>query len=79
VPVQNLPTRVTYIARADGGVSHFKLVRDNLRISLMHSRLMTSMITRRVLTWLAPAWLRRLMSGRRKQQLAAATPEQKQA
>jgi glycosyltransferase involved in cell wall biosynthesis len=46
VPVRNLPTRVRYIPRAQGGVSHFQLVRDNLRISLMHSRLMCTMIFR---------------------------------
>jgi len=36
LPVVNLPTRVRYL---EGGVSHFDLVRDNLRISWMHSRL----------------------------------------
>jgi glycosyltransferase involved in cell wall biosynthesis len=74
VPVRNLPTCVAYISRADGGVSHFKLVRDNLRISLMHSRLMTSMITGRVLSWLLPeSWVRRLGFGRGSPQLPAAS------
>ena len=73
VPVQNLSTPVTYIARADGGVSHFKLVRDNLRISLMHSRLMTRMIMQRVLSRLMPAaWTRRLGYDWPRPQLAAA-------
>lgn len=36
VPVVNLPTRVRY---PEGGVSHFHLVRDNARISWMHSKL----------------------------------------
>jgi glycosyltransferase involved in cell wall biosynthesis len=48
VRVRNLPTRVRYVSRDQGGVSHFQLVRDNLRISLMHSRLMCIMIFRLV-------------------------------
>jgi polyprenyl-phospho-N-acetylgalactosaminyl synthase len=55
VPVLNLTTAVTYVSRAAGGVSHFKLVRDNIRISLMHSRLMTRMIMGRLFGWLVPA------------------------
>lgn len=39
VPVVNLPTRVRYLAAEDGGVSHFDLLRDNLRIIGMHTRL----------------------------------------
>lgn len=35
-PVVNLPTRVRYIA---GGVSHFDMFWDNVRISWMHTRL----------------------------------------
>lgn len=31
-PVVNLPTRVRYLSREEGGVSHFRLFRDNLRI-----------------------------------------------
>lgn len=45
-PVINLPTRVRYIARADGGVSHFRMVRDNALISWMHTRLMLTRIAR---------------------------------
>lgn len=36
VPVQSVPTRVVYPA---GGVSHFRMLRDNLRISGTHTRL----------------------------------------
>lgn len=36
LPVVNLPTQVRYL---EGGVSHFHMVCDNLRISWMHSRL----------------------------------------
>lgn len=39
VPVINLPTRVRYISSEEGGVSHFRLGRDNALISAMHSRL----------------------------------------
>ncbi len=45
-PVVNLPTRVRYVSRADGGVSHFRLGRDNALISLMHSRLCIEAMTR---------------------------------
>lgn len=43
VPVRNLPTRVTYPL---DGVSHFDLWRDNVRISLMHTRLFFGMLWR---------------------------------
>ncbi len=43
VAVQNLPTRVTYPA---DGVSHFRLWRDNVRISAMHARLFFGMLRR---------------------------------
>lgn len=33
VPVINLPTPVTYFTKADGGVSHFHYLRDNLRMA----------------------------------------------
>ncbi|MDJ0846873.1 MAG: glycosyltransferase family 2 protein [Myxococcota bacterium] len=38
-PVLNVPTRVRYLAPEEGGVSHFDLLRDNLRISWLHTRL----------------------------------------
>lgn len=43
VPVVNQPTRVTY---PRDGVSHFRLLRDNLLISLMHARLFAGMLLR---------------------------------
>ena len=43
VPVVNLPVRVTYPA---GGVSHFDLWRDNVRITRMHTRLFFGMLLR---------------------------------
>ena len=39
VPVINVPTSVRYVPREDGGVSHFRMVRDNVVISWMHTRL----------------------------------------
>lgn len=38
-PVLNLPTRVRYLRAEEGGVSHFRLVRDNARITALHTRL----------------------------------------
>jgi glycosyltransferase involved in cell wall biosynthesis len=43
VPVRNQPTRVTY---PQDGVSHFRMGRDNIRISLMHARLFVGMLLR---------------------------------
>ncbi|MBL6751625.1 MAG: glycosyltransferase family 2 protein [Nevskia sp.] len=43
VPVISVPTRVTY---PHDGVSHFRLWRDNLRISAMHARLFFGMLAR---------------------------------
>jgi hypothetical protein len=55
VPVENLSTRVVYPA---GGLSHFDLLRDNLRISRTHVRLVCGMLLRLpLLLWrkLSPA------------------------
>ncbi|MGS0675920.1 glycosyltransferase family 2 protein [Shewanella sp. 125m-1] len=43
VPVIHLPTRVIY---PEDGVSHFQGVKDNVRISLMHSKLFFGMLLR---------------------------------
>lgn len=43
VPVVHLPTRVIY---PEDGVSHFQGLKDNVRISLMHSRLFFGMLLR---------------------------------
>lgn len=50
VPVVNVPTRVRYVSRAEGGVSHFRMVRDNALISWMHTQLMLTRIAR----WFIP-------------------------
>ncbi|TBR39795.1 MULTISPECIES: glycosyltransferase family 2 protein [Dyella] len=43
VPVRNLPTRVIY---PENGLSHFRMWRDNIRISAMHTRLLMGMLAR---------------------------------
>lgn len=43
VPIRTMPTRVTYPM---DGVSHFRLWRDNARISAMHTRLFFGMLWR---------------------------------
>jgi glycosyltransferase involved in cell wall biosynthesis len=50
IPVENVPVRVSYPA---DGVSHFRMVRDNIAISLMHARLFCGMTVR------APRLIRR--------------------
>ncbi|UPG87121.1 glycosyltransferase family 2 protein [Luteibacter aegosomatis] len=43
VPVRNVPTRVIY---PENGLSHFRMWRDNARISAMHTRLLLGMLPR---------------------------------
>lgn len=50
VRVVNIPTKVRYLRAEDGGVSHFQMGRDNVRISWMHTRLVTMGIVL-LLTW----------------------------
>jgi glycosyltransferase involved in cell wall biosynthesis len=47
-PVLNVPTRVRYLSRDAGGVSHFDLLRDNLRISWLHTRLALTAVGRAI-------------------------------
>jgi len=44
--VTNLPTRVRYLTTAEGGVSHFRMFRDNVWISWGHTRLATLALLR---------------------------------
>ncbi len=46
LPVRNLTTHVRYISRDEGGVSHFRMVRDNVCISWMHTRLVFGFLWR---------------------------------
>jgi glycosyltransferase involved in cell wall biosynthesis len=43
VPIENLPTRVVY---PEGGISHFRMLRDNLRLTRMHALLVCGMLAR---------------------------------
>jgi hypothetical protein len=42
----NLPAPVRYLSAAEGGVSHFKYLRDNILLSWMHSRLFLGFLLR---------------------------------
>jgi glycosyltransferase involved in cell wall biosynthesis len=46
VPPINLPTPVRYFQRQDGGVSHFKYVRDNILLVFMYVRLFAELLPR---------------------------------
>ncbi len=39
VEVRSVPSKVRYVQASEGGISHFRMVKDNALISLMHSRL----------------------------------------
>jgi polyprenyl-phospho-N-acetylgalactosaminyl synthase len=45
-PIVHVRTQVRYLSREDGGVSHYRLVRDTLLISWMHTRLCATGLTR---------------------------------
>ncbi len=44
VPPINLPAPCRYIAKSDGGVSHFHYLRDNLRMIWLHTRLLVRLL-----------------------------------
>ncbi len=45
-PTVNLPTRVRYLTAEEGGVSHFRMFRDNVEISWSHTRLCATALLR---------------------------------
>ena len=53
VPPVNLGARCRYFSAAEGGISHFHYIRDNVRMVWLHTRLLTELI---LLRW--PAALR---------------------
>ncbi|GGP26734.1 glycosyltransferase family 2 protein [Silvimonas amylolytica] len=55
VPVVNAPVRVSYPI---DGVSHYRMLRDNLRMSAMHTRLFVGMVPR------VPRLMWRVLNGR---------------
>jgi hypothetical protein len=59
VPLRNLAAPVRYFSRAEGGVSHFHYLRDNLTLVWLHTRLIVEL-----LCWRWPALLRRRRAGR---------------
>ncbi len=64
----NLPAPVRYLSAAEGGVSHFRYLRDNALLTWMHTRLVLGAIPR------LPVLLRRRRPPRRPPSPAAATP-----
>ncbi len=48
VPAVNLPAPVRYLSRAEGGVSHFRYGRDNLRLAWLHTRLIAGLLFHRL-------------------------------
>lgn len=46
--VVNLPTRIRYLSAEEGGVSHFRMFRDNAEISWTHARLCAGALLRLV-------------------------------
>ena len=47
LPVVNVPTKVSYVSKDEGGVSHFRMFKDNVLISWMHTRL----VAERLWSW----------------------------
>jgi glycosyltransferase involved in cell wall biosynthesis len=46
VPSVNIPVPVRYPSRAEGGVTHFRYIRDNLLLTLTHTQLVLGMLAR---------------------------------
>lgn len=46
ISARNLPARVRYFTREEGGVSHFNYVRDNILLTSMHLRLLAGFLLR---------------------------------
>lgn len=44
VPTINLPASCRYLARSEGGVSHFHYLRDNLKLIWLHTRLLSQLL-----------------------------------
>lgn len=60
VPAINRPVPVRYFTAAEGGVSHFHYLRDNLLLATTHARLMGGLLQRfpRPATWHLKSWRR---------------------
>jgi glycosyltransferase involved in cell wall biosynthesis len=55
-PMRNIPASCRYLSRAEGGVSHFHYLRDNVRMVWLHTRLIVELLLGR---WLAVRRVRR--------------------
>ncbi len=47
LPLIHLPVRVRYLGSAEGGISHFNYLRDNLLLARMHLRILGTLLLRR--------------------------------
>jgi hypothetical protein len=45
-PTVNLPARCRYLSAAEGGITHFHYLRDNLRMIWLHTRLLATLLIR---------------------------------
>ena len=52
VPIKTVATKVRYLSAAEGGVSHFKMVHDNVLHVITHTRLLLQAPLRWVQSWL---------------------------
>jgi hypothetical protein len=43
-PTLNLPAACRYLSRAEGGISHFRYFRDNVRMVWLHTRLIAELV-----------------------------------
>jgi glycosyltransferase involved in cell wall biosynthesis len=50
VTILNLPVRLRYLTASEGGISHFRIFRDNFHFALLHSRLCTL----KCMAWMLP-------------------------
>lgn len=50
LPTVNLPAPCRYFAKAEGGVSHFNYLRDNLKLIWLHTRLLAQLLLWRWVT-----------------------------
>ncbi|MBK7948126.1 MAG: glycosyltransferase family 2 protein [Deltaproteobacteria bacterium] len=54
VPIENRPVGVRYLTAEEGGLSHFRLVRDNAALFRLHSRFCTQASMDWLFSWLRP-------------------------
>lgn len=54
IPIKTVPTRVRYLTPEEGGVSHFRMVRDNVQNVWVHTRLILQAPFRWLLRGLRP-------------------------